>query len=405
MNDIPQQHPHGAEAIAPGSQAALRAWNRERITEILEEHGTLTQAQLARISGLSPATVSNIVKSLESDGAVNRTPVTSSGRRALGISLTSDRSIAVGVDIGRRHIRLIAATRGREVLAERFVPLPVGHTAEKTLVVVGAEYTELLAETGRGQSDVIGIGVGIPGPIDQRSKHVVDGAILPEWVGIQAVPRLEATFGRPVILENDANLGALGEVSFGDHTAKRSLVYVKVATGIGAGIVIDGALLPGSIGISGEIGHMGLHTSDAICRCGNRGCLETVASTQTLLKQLRESGRTATKSEDIVELAQAGDLAAQRLLEDAGGAVGRACAHIANLLGPEVIVIGGPLAVLGESFLGPIRASMRRHSVPLIRETVGLEATSRGDQTEALGAVALVLRAPHNVQDLTAIRH
>jgi predicted NBD/HSP70 family sugar kinase len=377
--------------FAPGSQAALRAHNRERIIEILEEQGTLTQAQLARVSGLSPATVSNIVKALVASGHAVRELTTSSGRRAHGISLTASRDIAVGVDIGRRHIRLIAATKQREVLAERFVQLPVGHAAERTIAAAVVEYEALLAETDRTREDVIGVGVGIPGPIDQRTRTVIDGAILPEWVGLNIPELLERAFGRPVRVENDANLGALGEVTFGDHVAERNLVYVKVATGIGAGIVVDGALLSGAVGIAGEIGHVGLQTSDVICHCGNRGCLETVASTQTILGQLRQAGRTVTKSEDIVELALSGDVTTQRFLEDAGRAVGEACGHIANLLGPAVVVVGGPLAVLGEMFLGPIESSMRRHCVPLIRETVRLEPTSRGDQTEALGAVALVL--------------
>ncbi|MCB4207908.1 ROK family transcriptional regulator [Arthrobacter sp. UM1] len=380
------------DSPAPGSQSALRARNRERISEVLSEHGPSTQAELARLSGLSPATVSNIVRQLVSAGEAEKSPTTASGRRAVSVSLTASRAVAVGVDIGRRHVRLVVAAKNRQILGERFSPLPVGHTAERTLALAAREYAGLLEDVSRSMEDVIGIGVGIPGPIDQRTHTVIDGAILPEWVGIDLHPRLEQTFGRPVALENDANLGALGEIAFGRHDGAGSLVYLKVATGIGAGIAVEGQLLSGALGVSGEIGHLGLQASDVVCHCGNRGCLETVASTRAVLEQLRQAGRDASTSEDIVELAQRGDLATLRLLEDSARSVGEACGHIANMLGPEAILLGGPLAPLGRVFLDPMEAAMRRHSVPLIRESVRLEAASLGDQAEALGAVAVVLR-------------
>ncbi|GAA1354172.1 ROK family transcriptional regulator [Falsarthrobacter nasiphocae] len=375
---------------APGSQSALRARNRQRLREILAD-GPATQAQLSRSTGLSPATVSNIVAEMVDAGAATREATTSSGRRAWQVSLTASREVAVGVDIGRRHVRLVAATAARQLLGERFVPLPVGHTAQRTLAVAVEEYRALLEEIGRRNEDVIGVGVGIPGPIDQRSHTVIEGAILPEWVGIDLLPGLERAFNRPVRIGNDANLGALGEAHFGDHREVSNLVYIKVGTGIGAGIVVGGSLLAGALGVSGEIGHMGLQSSDVVCRCGNRGCLETVASTKSLLDNLRLAGRDVSTSEDIPRLAQSGDLAAIRFLEDAGRAIGEASGHLANILGPELIVVGGPLACLEAEFIAPLEASMRRHSVPLIRETVRVLPSSRGDLTEALGAVALIL--------------
>ena len=224
-----------------------------------------------------------------------------------------------------------------------------------------------------------------------RTGTVVRGAILPEWVGVNMREDLAARLRVPVFVDNDANLGALAQVTWGPHGGCENLIFVKVATGIGAGLVINGSLFYGHVGITGEIGHATISDQGLICRCGNRGCLETVASTATMIDLLSRAAAEPVTTADIIRQASAGDPATLRVVDDAGMAVGRAMAGIANALNPEVIVVGGSLTGLGDAFLNPIERGLLRHAVPLIGETTTVTMSSLGDRAEALGAAALVL--------------
>jgi predicted NBD/HSP70 family sugar kinase len=375
----------------PGSQSALRKLNEQRIVETLTS-GPATQAELARQTGLSTATVSNIVKVLQDANVVATEPTTSSGRRALRVRLNSNSAVAVGIDFGRRHLRVVLANLAYEVLAEESMSLPLGHRADVSISAAVEVLDRLLLEAGVRREDIVGVGAGIPGPIDHRSGTVVQGAILPEWVGFHILARLEDRLALPVFVDNDANLGALSEVTWGPHSGVGNLVFVKIGSGIGAGLILNGAPFYGHVGITGEIGHATIAEHGLVCRCGNRGCLETVASTTIMGELLGRGEPEPLGPDEIVRRARAGSAAALRVLDDAGLAVGRALAAVANLINPEVIVIGGPLADLGEQLLDPIRRGLLRHAVPVIGETTALTMSALGARAEVLGAAALVFQ-------------
>lgn len=380
-----------AQGPKPGSQPALRRRNEQLIIATLRDLGPLPQAELARTTGLSTATVSNIVKSMCAEGLASTSPTTSSGRRALAVSLLETPDVVAGIDFGRSHIRIALANPGRRVRAEKSAPLAVGHLAAESISVAAAMLEELLAESGISRSDVIGAGVGVPGPIDHRTGTVIRGAILPEWVGVNIITQLEAALGIPVFADNDANLGALAQVTWGEHRDCRDLVFLKIGSGIGAGLILNGSPYYGHTGITGEIGHATIFDQGLVCRCGNRGCLETVASTTVMIELLsREEPHPLTVS-DIIVRAQSGDAASLRVIDDAGMAVGRAVANVANMINPETIVVGGPLAALGDILLNPIRRGLIRHAVPAIGEATSVVMSSLGDRAEALGAISLAL--------------
>lgn len=376
----------------PGSQTALRQRNRQRIVETLLNAGPLTQAELSRHTGLSTATVSNLVKIMSDGGLVSTAPTTSSGRRATSVRLNSKGAVAVGIDVGRTHVRVVIASLGYRIIAERSIRLPLGHLAVDGVRAAAELLRGLLADSGLPESAVVGAGVGIPGPIDSRTGTVIQGAILPEWVGINILEMLEEALGVPVYVDNDANLGALAQVTWGAHNAVEDLIFVKIGSGIGAGLVLGGSPYYGNIGITGEIGHATISEQGLICRCGNRGCLETVASTAIMIELLSRGAPAPITTEDIIRQARAKDSATLRVIDDAGQAVGRAVANVANLLNPEVIVVGGPLAELGEILLEPIRRGLIRHAVPAIGETTHLVMSSMGNRAEALGGAALVFQ-------------
>ncbi|HEY8913471.1 ROK family transcriptional regulator [Lacisediminihabitans sp.] len=386
-------HPVSRVARNPGSQTALRELNQKRIVDALLGSGPSTQAELARQTGLSTATVSNIVKMMAHSGIVATEPTTSSGRRALLVRLISNGAVAVGIDFGRRHLRIVIVTLGHVVVDEEYVELPPGHRAEEGIDRAAELLAGMLERHGIAPSSVLGVGVGIPGPINRRTNTVVQGAILPEWVGIH-LPDLQKRLHFPVVFDNDANLGALAEVTWGPHNSVDNLAFVKIGSGIGAGLILNGRPYYGSLGITGEIGHETITDNGMACHCGNRGCLETVASTSVMMQLLSRGGAVTVTTADIVRNALAGDSATLRVLDDAGVAIGRALASIANLINPQVIVIGGPLAGLGEILLRPIERGLRRHAVPSVGGATTIVMSALGDRAEALGAASLVLQQP-----------
>ncbi|PXA71776.1 ROK family transcriptional regulator [Cryobacterium arcticum] len=376
----------------PGSQSALRLSNQQRILSNLVSSGPTTQADIARSTGLSTATVSNIVKVLVDRGLVTTSPTTSSGRRAQLVSLSStDNAVAVGIDFGRRHVRIIIATLDYRVIAEKEIEIPLGYTAAEALDIAANLLTSTLGQAGVQRTAVLGIGVGVPGPIDRRTGSVVKGAILPEWVGF-TVGMAEEIFELPVYLENDANLGVLAEATWGPHGGTPTVVFVKVGTGIGAGLILDGKPYSGNIGLTGEIGHTPIHEHGLLCRCGNRGCLETVASTTIMIELISRTLDRPVRTREIVRMALDGDDLAIRVVEDAGLAVGRSIAAIANLVNPHTIIIGGPLTDLGEMLLRPVRLGLKKYAVPMIVETTDVVMSSLGERAEALGGASLVLQ-------------
>ncbi|MDJ0312480.1 ROK family transcriptional regulator [Arthrobacter sp. H35-D1] len=389
MNKRPGQP--ASQRPRPGSQSALRHHNEQLVIAMLLEQRTLSQAELARATGLSTATISNIVKALCARGMATTRPTTSSGRRAVAVSLLDSPDVAVGIDFGRSHVRLVLASPGNKLKAERFAPLPVGHLAADSIASAAVLLEEALAESGISRSRVIGAGVGIPGPIDHKTGTVIRGAILPEWVGVNIVSQLEHALAMPVLVDNDANLGALAQITWGDHRSAKDLVFLKIGSGIGAGLILNGAPYYGHTGITGEIGHSTIYDQGLVCRCGNRGCLETVASTAVMIDLLSRGEPTPLTVPGIIDRANSGDAATLRVIDDAGMAVGKAVANVANMINPEIIVVGGPLAALGEVLLAPIRRGLVRHAVPAIGHGTAVVMSSLGDRAEALGALSLAL--------------
>ena len=375
----------------PGSQSALRDRNRTRIVDALVDNGPSTQAELSRRTGLSAATVSNIVRRMLDEHSVTATETTSSGRRATSIRLRDDGSAVVGLDFGRRHARVVVVTPGYRVLAEETIELPLGYPALEGVSATRDVLDRLLAASDLDRSNVLGAGLGMPGPIDRRTGMVLQGTMLPEWIGVTTTD-LERVLELEVLLDNDANLGALAEVTWGDYAGVEDLVFLKIGTGIGSGLILGGRPYYGHFGVTGEIGHTTVDERGAVCRCGKRGCLETVASTTVMLDLLFPRDPREHGTADIVRGALDGDAGTLRVLQDAGAAIGTVLGNTANLVNPEVILIGGPLAETGPALLEPVVRSFARHAVPYVAEATMIAISSLGDRAEALGAASLALR-------------
>ena len=274
------------------------------------------------------------------------------------------------------------------MVAEQHVEIDVDSSAHEALDAAARLAGELLDEAGVGPGRLLAAGVGLPGPIDRESGLVGSQPILPSWTGLDPVAELEHRLSAPVHLDNDANVGALGEATFGAGRGARVLVYLRLSAGIGAGLVVDGRPFRGSRGIAGEVGHVLVDPQGPICRCGNRGCLETFVAGPALCELLRKSHGPLTVRE-LVGLAAEGDPGATRVVADAARIVGRAVADLCNTLNPDVVIVGGDLSAAGDVVLGPLREAVRRFAIPAAADAVRIVPSELGDRAELLGALAL----------------
>ncbi|MFJ8132238.1 ROK family transcriptional regulator [Streptomyces hydrogenans] len=375
----------------PGSQTSLHRANLERVVRAVRMAGSLTQAEIARSTGLSAATVSNIVRELKDGGTVEVTPTSAGGRRARSVSLSGDAGIVIGVDFGHTHLRVAVGNLAHQVLAEESEPLDVDASAAEGFDRAEQLVNRLIEATGIGRDKVIGVGLGVPGPIDVSSGTLGSTSILPGWGGINPAEELSARLGVPVHVDNDANLGALGELVWGSGRGVKDLAYIKVASGVGAGLVIDGRVYRGPGGTAGEIGHITLDESGPVCRCGNRGCLETFTAARYVLPLLQPSHGPDLTMERMVQLAREGDPGCRRVIADVGRHIGSGIANLCNLLNPSRVVLGGDLAEAGELVLAPIRDSVGRYAIPSAARQLSLAQGALGARAEVLGALALVL--------------
>jgi predicted NBD/HSP70 family sugar kinase/biotin operon repressor len=379
-----------------GSLGSLRESNRERVVQALRMLGVASRAEVARWTGLSRSTVSSIVAELQAEGLVvdrdanGRKPSAGGGRPPALIALEPAAGLAVGIDFGKRHLAVAVADLSHQVLAEEWRDMPEDYESEEGVCRAAELVERVLDAAGTERERVLGVGMGLPGPV-HSTGIVGSSAILPGWAGTPGAERMAERLGMQVWLANDASLGALAEATWGAGRDCSTLVYLKLATGIGAGIVIGGVLFEGAGGTAGEIGHTSVNETGDICRCGSRGCLETYASGAAIARQLGSSLGETLDPETVVSRALAGSPAFRRTLAEAGRHIGVATANLCNLVNPERIVVGGSMGLAGDLLLDPLRESVSLRSIPSAAEDVEIVVGELGDRAELLGAIALVL--------------
>ena len=379
----------------PGSAPSLRASNRLRVIQALQLLGVTSRADVARYTGLSRSTVSTIVAALQAEGVVvdrdaNGRAAPGGGRPPALIALDPEAGFAIGIDFGKRHLAVALSDLSHELLAEEWREMADDYDAD-TGIRQAAELVELVLEaSGTNPGRVLGVGMGLPGPV-HSSGVVGSSAILPGWAGRHPAELMSERLSMDVWLGNDANLGALAESTWGAGRESCGLVYLKLATGIGAGIVLSGRLYEGAGGTAGEIGHTSLDETGDVCRCGSRGCLETYASGTAIAGLLSRSLGEPLTVDDVLARAVDGDPGCRRALADAGRHIGAAVADLCNLINPERIVVGGSMAVAGDVLLDPLREAVGLRAIPSAAEDVEIVPGELGERAELLGAVALVL--------------
>jgi predicted NBD/HSP70 family sugar kinase/biotin operon repressor len=381
--------------VTVGALERLRESNRRAITELLAGEGPTSRADLARGTGLSRTTVSSLVTDLIGSGEIvetadrGRPHKGGSGRPPHLVALSVPRGAVAGVDIGHGHVRVAVADRGGTVLAEESETFDVDEHGADALDQAARMVRDGLATAGVERSDLHAVGMCVPAPLDRRSARIRTG-IMPGWRHLSPGDELHRRLDVPVFADNDANLGALAELGRGAARGLTEVLYVKVASGLGAGIVLGGRLHRGATGIAGEIGHVQVGEDGRVCRCGNRGCLETVVSAPRLVALLQPAYDEDLSIGSVLELDAAGDSGVRRVLSDAGRSVGRALADLCNSLNPEAVVLGGSLGT-SASLADGVRAAVDRYAQPDTAAAVRVLPGQLGDRAEVLGAVSLAM--------------
>lgn len=363
---------------------------------------------IARILNLTRSAVSVIVAELIQLGLVREShsgPATG-GRRAILLEMNPKHGYVVGVDMGASHLMLVAADFLGRVVHEVELPFDILRGPEASMVELDGYLKSFLEQAKLPLNEILSIGMGVPGPVVVESGMVSAPPIMPGWDGFPIRENLEKRWEKPLSLNNDADLGALGEWAYGAGRFTRDMIYLKVGTGIGAGLILDGRMYFGASGLAGEIGHLTIEENGPVCSCGNRGCLEALAGGAAIARraiQAVRSGRNtllaSTKpiekitAREVGEAARLGDLIAQQIVAEAGVHIGTAMAGIINLINPSVIVVGGGVAQMGDLLLEPIRRAVSERSLRPAWREVRVTAAMLGRRSSGMGAIAQAIDA------------
>jgi predicted NBD/HSP70 family sugar kinase len=346
--------------------------------------------ELAGSTGLSPATVSNIVKELAASGVLNTAVTLRSGRRATEVTLARRLGLVAGLHFSNRHLRVAISDVGRTIVVENHVPLALDHRHDRELDRAALLLSDMLESVNATFDDLLAVGMALPVPIDTRNGMVATPGLLRGWENVPIAESLRARIEVPVFVDHEANLGGLAEVRFGAARGAAVAAYIEVGHSISSALLIDGALFRGVTGKAGQIGHVTIDENGPICRCGGRGCLDTLASGPALLELFRDDPGMQRMS-DLLVMAEAGDASARRVIADAGRHIGTAAASLCNLFDPQLLVLGGELSQAGEILLAPLRHALERSALSGRDGVPEVLQGELGDRAELLGCLALAI--------------
>lgn len=364
----------------------------------------ISRAEIARRTDLARSTVSEIVVELLRTGLVSEvgTGESRGGRRPIVLQFQDDACGILGVDMGAAHVAVALTDLRGYVLAWEEQRHPVRADPDGARALIRQLCEKCIATWRRSTRRLVGIGIAVPSPVDPRHPDRLSELVLPDWHGRHGFEALGERFGIPVLVDNDANLGALAERWWGAGRGVDNFTYIKVATGVGSGHVIDGNIYRGATGVAGEIGHLAIDPHGEPCMCGLRGCLGTLVGQAALISRakalLTEYPRSALAGgvisvAAIEDAALAGDPLAVRIVREAAEYLGIAVAGMLNLMNPALVILGGDLAPLGELLLEPLRETVRRRTLVSSIEAAEVMTSALGPQAVAVGAATLVLKS------------
>lgn len=375
---------------APAAESRADPQALSPLLRHIAEGSAKTRAHLARVTGLSRSSVSQRVDVLLGKGLIVEDGTTASGggRPALRLRINPAAGLILVADLGATRARFAVSDLAGAELGSTVQELEIDQEPQQVLARTDRNFRALLDTADRPALDVRAIVVGLPGPVETETGTAVKPPLMPRWHGYPVPNYFAESYAADTLVDNDVNLMALGE-----HRAVypnlKHLLFIKVGTGIGCGIIVSGELHRGADGAAGDLGHIRVPGCDAPCRCGNTGCLEAVAGGQALADHLTANGLAAATARDVARLATEGDTLARQEVREAAQHIGEVLAAIVSFANPSAIVVGGSLAQLDEVLLSGIRSRIYGRALPLAQRSLRIETSTLGDRAGTVGAIAL----------------
>ncbi len=372
------------------------------VLDLIWEERQVSRADIARQTGLSRSTVSEIVSSLLETGLIHESGDGPSrgGRPPILLKFNDEAHVILGVDMGATHVSVVLTDLRGKVLDWDHRDYPDRTYPEGTSTLIRELCDASLGRHEGARKRLLGIGIAAPSPVDPRQPRRLPDVVLPAWAGHAALERLQTVYGVPVHVDNDANLGALAEHWWGGGRGFSDFAYIKVGSGVGSGHMIRGAIYRGATGVAGEVGHLIVDPGGRICVCGNRGCLETIVGTRGLIARVEELlpdhpdsllADTDVTIRALEDAALKDDPLAMKVVNEAAQHLGSAVAGVLNLMNPAAVILGGSLARLGELLLTPMRVAIHGKTLVNSLAATDVRTSALGERAIAVGAATLVL--------------
>lgn len=379
----------------------VKSFNKHAALDLIRFSGAgMSRTELAEQMGLTRAAVSLIVNDLLESRVVMEAESRSvpSGRPPIVLEINPERGLVGAIDMGATHMSIAVADFAARIHQETEIAIDIKDGPEVCIALADRMLKQILASQGLSVSHLSAIGVGVPGPVITEAGMVVSPPIMPGWDHYPIRASLEKAWGCPVTLNNDAELGALGEWAYGAGRGEKNIAYIKVGSGVGAGLILNKQIYGGTTGAAGEIGHLTIDENGPLCNCGNHGCLEAFAGGHAIARQgqaLAQSGKRtllaslpveSITAQEVAEAARRGDLHAQEILSRAGTYIGIAIAGLINLFNPSVVIIGGGVAQVGDMLTTPIRQAVRERAMRASEQGVRITTAMLGRRSVLIGA-------------------
>jgi predicted NBD/HSP70 family sugar kinase len=361
--------------------------------QLLRDGSPRTRAELAMTTGLARSTVALRVEELMSLGLIS--PVgdaqSTGGRPSSQFALNPSAKFVLAADLGATHATIAVTNLSGAIVGEFSGPIDIADGPRAVLTWMIETGRTLLSEHDLSTADVIAIGIGLPGPVEHSTGRPINPPIMPGWDQFDVPEFVKQHLEVPVLVDNDVNIMALGEQAFA-WPQTDNLIFVKVATGIGAGVISGGRLLRGAQGIAGDIGHVQIARGAGIaCHCGNRGCLEALASGPAISHSLVELGLDVDGTSSVIELVRRGNIDAIQAIRQAGRDIGEVLTTCVSLMNPSVIAVGGSMAAVGEHLIAGVREIIYTRSMPLATSHLTIVQSAAGKNAAVIGASILAI--------------
>ena len=392
--------------VAGNNTSDLTEMNRSAIVRILQQREVCTRAEIAKMMGLTQASITKLVAYLIDMGIVSEVGIVkgNGNRRSIGLRLNAEKNLVIGVKFSRHVFAIGVFDISGKLYTQSETEFSLDENTGKVLTAMKDQIRKLLDE----YENVVAIGLALPGPYLRKEGRIAMVTRMPSWHNINFIDEFKNEFDKPVFIEQDANAGALAEWWFGDHGRPlSSLTYFLVGEGVGSGVVDHDSLLLGYQGIASEVGHISIDFNGSACECGNKGCLELYCSTMALLKKAEKElpelfkEKYENRSEAvsrIVEAARKGNEKAVRVLQEIATYIGYGCVTLINAYDPEIIVIGDSVSQGDEFLLPTIKKIVEERTIPEVSSKVRIEISKLKVDPTLYGAAAIatdrVLRKP-----------